>query len=131
MKFVQIHELISYPASNLNRDDLQRPKTVRMGDSTRLRISSQSLKRAWRVSDVMHEAFPEMGIRTNKLSEYIQEALEKGMTLRELISGGTEVTRQPVDKKTAGGYINLVVIGKIGGCRTEKIPMTELEEYLS
>ena len=36
-----------------------------------------------------------------------------------------------VDKKTAGGYINLVVIGKIGGCRTEKIPMTELEEYLS
>lgn len=104
MKYVQIHELISYPASNLNRDDLQRPKTVRMGDSTRLRISSQSLKRAWRVSDVMHEAFPEMGIRTNKLSEYIQEALEKGMTLKELISGGTAVTRQPVDRKIAKEY---------------------------
>ncbi len=36
-----------------------------------------------------------------------------------------------VDKKTAGSDINLVVIGKIGGCRTEKIPLTELEGYLS
>ena len=36
-----------------------------------------------------------------------------------------------MDKKTAGSDINLVVIGKIGGCRTEKIPLTELEGYLS
>lgn len=36
-----------------------------------------------------------------------------------------------VDKKTAGGFINLVVIGGIGNCRTEKIALNELEEYLS
>ena len=36
-----------------------------------------------------------------------------------------------VDKKTAGGFINLVVIGGIGNCRTEKIALNELEEYFS
>ena len=108
MKFVQIHELISYPASNLNRDDIQRPKTVKIGDSTRLRISSQSLKRAWRVSDVMSEAFPDMGIRTKVLSKYIQDALESGISLQDMIAGNNKVTREKVDKKTAKAYGELL-----------------------
>lgn len=45
-RFVQLHLLTSYPPSNLNRDDTGRPKTALVGDATRLRISSQSLKRA-------------------------------------------------------------------------------------
>jgi len=40
--FIQLHLLTSYPPSNLNRDDLGRPKTAIMGGKTRLRISSQS-----------------------------------------------------------------------------------------
>lgn len=108
MKYVQVHELVSYPASNLNRDDLQRPKTVKIGESMRLRVSSQSLKRAWRVSDSMHDAFPEMGIRTNKLSQYIQTALERGMTLQDAIEDNGRVTRNPVDRKTAVKYGNLL-----------------------
>ena len=47
-KFVQLHLLTSYPPANLNRDDLGRPKTAMMGGANRLRVSSQSLKRAWR-----------------------------------------------------------------------------------
>lgn len=50
--FIQLHLLTSYPPSNLNRDDLGRPKTAIMGGKTRLRISSQGLKRAWRDSDL-------------------------------------------------------------------------------
>ena len=49
-RFVQLHLLTSYPPANLNRDDLGRPKTAVMGGEPRLRISSQSLKRAWRSS---------------------------------------------------------------------------------
>lgn len=49
--FIQLHLLTAYAPSNLNRDDLGRPKTAKMGNSDRLRISSQSLKRAWRKSD--------------------------------------------------------------------------------
>lgn len=51
-RFVQLHLLTAYPPSNLNRDDSGRPKTAIMGGAQRLRISSQSLKRAWRTSDV-------------------------------------------------------------------------------
>ena len=47
-RFVQLHVLTSYPPSNLNRDDTGRPKTAEMGNVNRLRISSQSQKRAWR-----------------------------------------------------------------------------------
>lgn len=54
-RFIQLHSLISYPPSNLNRDDLGRPKTAIMGGVERLRVSSQSLKRAWRTSDVFAE----------------------------------------------------------------------------
>lgn len=51
-RFVQLHVLTAYPPANLNRDDTGRPKTALLGDALRLRVSSQSLKRAWRRSDV-------------------------------------------------------------------------------
>lgn len=51
-RFLQLHLLTSYPPANLNRDDLGRPKTAKMGGVDRLRVSSQSLKRTWRTSDV-------------------------------------------------------------------------------
>lgn len=47
-KFIQIHTLTIFPPSCLNRDDLGKPKTARIGGADRLRISSQSLKRAYR-----------------------------------------------------------------------------------
>ncbi len=55
-RFVQLHLLTSYPPSNLNRDDTGRPKTALMGDAQRLRISSQSQKRAWRTSELFEFA---------------------------------------------------------------------------
>lgn len=67
-QFIQLHMLTSYAPSNLNRDDLGRPKTAKMGGFERLRISSQSLKRNWRISDVFQESLAgHIGIRTKKL----------------------------------------------------------------
>lgn len=67
-RFVQLHLLTSYPPSNLNRDDLGRPKTATMGGAQRLRVSSQSLKRAWRTSEVFGEALKgHLGTRTKAL----------------------------------------------------------------
>lgn len=74
--FIQLHILTSYAPSNLNRDDLGRPKTAKMGGFDRLRVSSQSLKRHWRVSDVFHEAMSEhIGIRTKRFGIKVFEAL--------------------------------------------------------
>lgn len=66
-QFIQLHLLTSYPPSNLNRDDLGRPKTAKMGGFERLRVSSQSLKRHWRTSDLFEEAMAgKLGIRTKR-----------------------------------------------------------------
>lgn len=66
--FIQLHLLTSYPPSNLNRDDLGRPKTAVMGGKTRLRVSSQSLKRAWRTSDIFSEKMKgHIGTRTKSM----------------------------------------------------------------
>lgn len=66
--FIQLHILTAYPPSNPNRDDLGRPKTARMGGVDRLRISSQSLKRAWRTSEKFEEDLAgNIGTRTKLL----------------------------------------------------------------
>jgi CRISPR system Cascade subunit CasC len=82
--FIQLHILTSYPASNLNRDDMGRPKTVNMGRAQRLRVSSQSLKRAWRTSDAFEAALHgALGTRTKELGERVFRALTQGVTFQE------------------------------------------------
>jgi CRISPR system Cascade subunit CasC len=80
--FLQLHLLTAYPASNLNRDDTGRPKTLVYGDAPRLRISSQSLKRAWRTSPVFSDELERgLGQRTQRLGEEVQKYLvSKGMS---------------------------------------------------
>ncbi len=75
-RFIQLHLLTSYPPANLNRDDLGRPKTAMMGGVPRLRVSSQSLKRAWRKSDVFENALKgHVGTRTKSMGQEIFKAL--------------------------------------------------------
>ncbi|TAN82756.1 MAG: type I-E CRISPR-associated protein Cas7/Cse4/CasC [Gallionella sp.] len=75
-RFIQLHLLTSYPPANLNRDDLGRPKTAEMGGAKRLRISSQSLKRAWRTSEVMENALKgHQGVRTKLMGVEVYKAL--------------------------------------------------------
>lgn len=95
--FVQLHILTSYPPSNLNRDDLGRPKTAIMGGTTRLRISSQSLKRAWRKSSVFGEAVGgAVGTRTREFGQ---------MAFRRL----TELKIPEKDAKAWAGQIVVAV----------------------
>jgi CRISPR system Cascade subunit CasC len=49
-RFLQIHWLASYPASLLNRDDAGLAKRMPFGGKIRARISSQCLKRHWRLA---------------------------------------------------------------------------------
>lgn len=78
-RFVQFHILTSYPPSNLNRDDLGRPKTASIGGVHRLRISSQSLKRAWRKSELFEMALAgHIGIRTREQGREVYKQLTAG-----------------------------------------------------
>lgn len=77
-RFIQLHLLTSYPPANLNRDDLGRPKTAMMGGFPRLRVSSQSLKRAWRTSDTFTEALKgHIGTRTKAMGVKIYDSIKE------------------------------------------------------
>lgn len=75
--FIQLHFLTAYAPSNLNRDDSGRPKTAKMGGVERLRVSSQSLKRAWRVSETFESAMDgHIGERTRLLGvKYVYQPM--------------------------------------------------------
>jgi CRISPR system Cascade subunit CasC len=76
--FLQLHFLTPYAPSNLNRDDLGRPKTALFGGSQRLRVSSQSLKRAWRTSSVFEAALEGfLGTRTKRFGDLAFDVLSK------------------------------------------------------
>jgi len=77
-RFVELHVLTSYPPSNLNRDDTGRPKTALMGGAMRLRLSSQSQKRAWRTSDAFETSLAgNLGTRTKWMGKEVFQALKK------------------------------------------------------
>jgi len=125
-EFIQLHLLVSYPPSNLNRDDLGRPKTAIMGGKTRFRISSQSLKRAWRTSDIFASAVPgHIGIRTKELGKYIKKSYETGIKLSDLLSD-KEVAKPMftgIDEKRASAWAKILseYTGKLKGAESLSI----------
>lgn len=94
--FVQLHLLTSYPPANLNRDDLGRPKTAMMGGEPRLRVSSQSLKRAWRTSEVFAESLKDhIGIRTKEMGvEVFKQLREKGIAKKDAMEWAKAIAGQ-------------------------------------
>ncbi len=92
-EFLQLHLLTSYPPSNLNRDDLGRPKTAVMGGVKRLRISSQSLKRAWRTSEAFESALGgRIGTRTKELgSRVLKDLLAQGVPRKTARAGAEKI----------------------------------------
>lgn len=93
-QFIQLHLLTAYPPSNPNRDDLGRPKTARFGNAERMRISSQSLKRAVRLSEAFESKLRKSGNmadRTQRLGRELADYL-KGKGRDEAIA--TEGARQ-------------------------------------
>ena len=95
-RFVQLHLLTSYPPANLNRDDLGRPKTAMMGGEPRLRVSSQSLKRAWRTSEVFESSLKQhIGTRTKEMGIQVFNSLrEKGVAKKEAADWAKAIAEQ-------------------------------------
>jgi CRISPR system Cascade subunit CasC len=79
-RFIQIHTLHNYPAALLNRDDAGLAKRLPYGNAIRTRISSQCLKRHWRVADDVFSLSSigvPMAIRSREFAELILNTLIK------------------------------------------------------
>lgn len=116
-RFVQIHSLTSYPASLLNRDDAGFAKRVPFGDVSRVRISSQCLKRHWRTFEGEH-ALSELGQ---------PESIRSRLTFeRELIQ--PLVATQEHDEKLVRAVVEALgakVLGESAKAKKEKEEGTE------
>jgi CRISPR system Cascade subunit CasC len=66
--YFNMHVLISHSPSCLNRDDMNMQKSAVFGGKRRVRISSQSLKRAIRWSDYYTQNLGQPSLRTRDLS---------------------------------------------------------------
>ena len=74
--FVQFHLLTPYPPSNPNRDDQGRPKQAMVGGQPRLRLSSQSIKRAVRETAYFRQDLAgHVGTRTKRIAEEVEKHL--------------------------------------------------------
>lgn len=118
--FLQLHLLTAYPASNLNRDDTGRPKTVMFGGKTRLRVSSQSLKRAWRTSAAFSERLEgHLGKRTQRLGEVLFDRLKSKMDEKQAVKTARFIAGKfgkLVDEKDKGSEkdkVNLTYIRQL------------------
>lgn len=67
--FINFHVLVSHSPSCLNRDDMNMQKTATFGGVNRVRISSQSLKRAMRMSDYHAANLGTPSVRTRDLGK--------------------------------------------------------------
>lgn len=129
-KYIQLHILTSYPASNLNRDDLGRPKTVTMGNTERLRISSQSLKRAWRTSSIFQQALGAgIGTRTKELGTGVYKALTLGLPLADTLDGKDAPGGLKAVKPKAAKDIARTIADVFGAIKAEgKVKKDETEK---
>lgn len=74
--FLQFHLLTSYGPSNPNRDDQGRPKQAMVGGAPRLRLSSQSVKRAIRESSFFAlDLADHMGTRSRLFGRELERRL--------------------------------------------------------
>lgn len=81
--FLQIHTLTSYHAALLNRDDAGLAKRIPFGSAERMRVSSQCLKRHWRMALKGMLLLPD-GIRTRHFFER--------EVFRRVVAAGVEET---------------------------------------
>ena len=104
--FVQFHLLTRFGPSNPNRDDQGRPKQAVIGGGPRLRMSSQSVKRALRESSFFElDLAGNMGTRTKRLYEKLQE---------KLVSGGADAKRATEIAEQVAGIFGKIEAPKKG-----------------
>lgn len=115
--FVDFSALQSVPAANLNRDDLGSPKTLKYGNVSRIRVSSQSWKRAIRHG--VEEDLGETAARTRLVPIKVKEALQQDGWPAELAEfAGAQVAasagKKPLKTEKAGHTSVLLFLPESG-----------------
>lgn len=95
-RFIQIHTLHTYPAALLNRDDAGLAKRLPLGNAVRTRISSQCLKRHWRVTEdqfSLANLDVPMAVRSRSTLELISKRIQENGISAALAQAAAEAMR--------------------------------------
>lgn len=95
-RFIQIHTLHTYPAALLNRDDAGLAKRLPLGNAMRTRISSQCLKRHWRIAEdrfALSALDVPMAIRSRGTLELIRQRIMEADVSEPLAQAAVEAMR--------------------------------------
>jgi CRISPR system Cascade subunit CasC len=96
-RFIQIHTLHSYPAALLNRDDAGLAKRLPLGNAVRTRISSQCLKRHWRIAEdrfALSALDVPMAVRSRGTLELIRKRIIEAGVSEPLAQAAVEAMRK-------------------------------------
>ena len=113
-KNISVHMLTAYPPSNPNRDELGQPKSAVVGGKTRQRISSQCMKRTWRLSEPMRSLEARFSTRTRELgSRLVKIMVDAGVAEADAVKRATLMAEKfgKIEKKRAPANSEMVVIG--------------------
>ncbi|MBK5929267.1 type I-E CRISPR-associated protein Cas7/Cse4/CasC [Halochromatium salexigens] len=96
-RFIQIHTLHSYPAALLNRDDAGLAKRLPLGNAVRTRISSQCLKRHWRIAEdrfALSTLDVPMAVRSRGTLEFMRKRIAEAGVSEPLAQAAVEAMRK-------------------------------------
>jgi len=110
-RFLQIHSLNSYSASLLNRDDSGLAKRLLYGGTLRTRISSQCLKRHWRMANDPHAL--------NRITEAESSIRSRDLVTQMIINPLTDKFPKDVLEKLEP-EIQKAVYGEKGGSKKSR-----------
>ena len=109
--FLQIHNLTSFAAALLNRDDAGLAKRIPFGNAERMRVSSQCLKKHWR--DELHRRLDlPGGIRSRMFFER--------EVLRRVVQNGVD---EDAATKMISGLIKTLITSKEGADKKDGHPL--------
>lgn len=120
-RFIQIHTLHNYPAALLNRDDAGLAKRLPYGNAVRTRISSQCLKRHWRMADDVFSLSSlgvPMAIRSRELPRQMRDMMitkvKKALLERQVSKESVDLSSEALAQAAVEAMRNAGLLDKAG-----------------
>ena len=115
VRFLQIHSLHGYSAVLLNRDDSGLAKRITYGGTIRTRVSSQCLKRHWRMADSVHAL--------QRIQGAVAAVRSRETVTRRVIEPLEHAGHDPELIKTIETAFQTAVYGEKGDKRSNRQPL--------
>lgn len=113
---VEFHAIKSFAASNLNRDDVGKPKEMSFGGAKRLRLSSQSQKRPQRKGEIFDS------FRLYAEDAYGSTPMIRTTRIMRILSDRLTAAGLPLDKAIEGANAVLATLKKATESTEEAAP---------